>query len=78
MTGRCAETCMSDDGECTCRPSSHDDEMARVDAQTIERRRANAVWAETTSAMERRDPPLRDRLDEDAVLLAQRTREMLS
>ncbi|QEM00025.1 hypothetical protein D9623_33705 (plasmid) [Azospirillum brasilense] len=64
MAIRCAETCL--DGECTCRPSSHDDEMARVDAMS-RGRRADAIRAETNAAMDGRDFPLRDRLDELAV-----------
>lgn len=65
MTGRCTTSCMTDDG-CDCRPSAHDDELARADAMGRERRR-DAIRAETNASMDGADFPLRDRLDELAV-----------
>ena len=47
MTGRCAETCMTE-GECTCRHDAHDAELRRIDAQA-RARRADAILTETTS-----------------------------
>ncbi|CCC99368.1 hypothetical protein FBZ85_11661 [Azospirillum brasilense] len=46
MTGRCAETCMTE-GECTCHPDAANDELRRVDAQAQARRR-EAILTETT------------------------------
>jgi len=77
MTGRCTASCMSDDGECTCRPSAHDAELARVDAMG-RARRAAAILTDTVSDEEAHDFPLRDPLDEAYIRLAERTRGMLS
>lgn len=57
----------------TDEPDAHDAELRRIDAQARVRR-ADAMWAETNASMDGHDHPLRDRLDDLAVTVAERAR----